>query len=701
MSKIVVSITLVICFLPLVIFPQDGWINQIKPTNASLNDIQSPDTLNYWVVGDSGLVYTAFGGPGSFVRQISNITQNLFGVFFLRTGEGWAVGDNGTVIHSANFGNQWELVSMNTTLRLNDICFIDNLTGLIVGDSGLLLETKDAGSHWVEKDLSTNFNLNKIEFSVNSGLWLVGDSGMVLQSNDSGLNWEEIHTGYYSNINNICILNYSDSYLACDQGLILRTLDNGMNWEKVSFPLTNNLNGVICHDSERIWAYGEGGTLFYSENAGSTWDSSLEYKSGIDINMAVYRDDSYSFVTDSGFQVRCFDFPESAFFQKIGMDINLLSIDFVNNETGFAAGYGSTFLYTHNGGENWWPYHLGDFTNTGHYPTIKDFDFIDENRGWLITHIGYASWIFSSGDGGQSWTQQYYNADLDLYGINFYDDSTGWAWGDKGIIVHTSNAGADWTVIQESNMPDETICKIRFNNPQDGYLVYLSGTFWVTHDGGANWTQLYDFGSMVRDFCVQADTVIWTLMLGYSDVNKSTDGGYTWVTQPLPVASANTSSIFFLNENEGWATGDWEVLWHTSDGGDNWELLFDEDNDNAYRKIIFTDENHAWITCGKGAILHGPGLYVSSPETKQTKAEKLLIYPNPSSGEIIISFPGGNQHLSIWIYDGCGNMIFNKNWPGSSNSFSIDLEKFVSGVYYSILKNENSILASGKFLVLK
>jgi photosystem II stability/assembly factor-like uncharacterized protein len=51
----------------------------------------------------------------------------------------------------------------------------------------------------------------------------------------------------------------------------------------------------------------------------------------------------------------------------------------------------------------------------------------------------------------------------------------------------------------------------------------------------------------------------------------STDSGATWKQSPVPVSS-DLTSVFFVDEKEGWAVGHDGVILHTSDGGENWEL---------------------------------------------------------------------------------------------------------------------------------
>jgi len=51
----------------------------------------------------------------------------------------------------------------------------------------------------------------------------------------------------------------------------------------------------------------------------------------------------------------------------------------------------------------------------------------------------------------------------------------------------------------------------------------------------------------------------------------STDSGATWKQSPVPVSS-DLTSVYFVDEKQGWAVGHDGVILHTRDGGESWEL---------------------------------------------------------------------------------------------------------------------------------
>ena len=52
-------------------------------------------------------------------------------------------------------------------------------------------------------------------------------------------------------------------------------------------------------------------------------------------------------------------------------------------------------------------------------------------------------------------------------------------------------------------------------------------------------------------------------------MRKTTDGGFTWQFKSVPSYS-RMMDIFFLNQNLGWAAGNYGHILKTTDGGENW-----------------------------------------------------------------------------------------------------------------------------------
>ncbi|GIR57409.1 MAG: hypothetical protein CM15mP64_8210 [Candidatus Neomarinimicrobiota bacterium] len=67
----------------------------------------------------------------------------------------------------------------------------------------------------------------------------------------------------------------------------------------------------------------------------------------------------------------------------------------------------------------------------------------------------------------------------------------------------------------------------------------------------------------------------------------------TWIELPNAPVVTRFNDIQFLNENLGWAVNGWGQIYHTPDGGDSWELQF-EQSETHFRSVGFFDELNGW-----------------------------------------------------------------------------------------------------------
>ena len=75
------------------------------------------------------------------------------------------------------------------------------------------------------------------------------------------------------------------------------------------------------------------------------------------------------------------------------------------------------------------------------------------------------------------------NTLLSFHSINA---STGWAVGEFGTILKTTNGGTNWTILSSGTTTD--LNSVYFINANTGTAVGLMGTVLRTTNGGINWT---------------------------------------------------------------------------------------------------------------------------------------------------------------------------------------------------------------------
>lgn len=170
-----------------------------------------------------------------------------------------------------------------------------------------------------------------------------------------------------------------------------------------------------------------------------------------------------------------------------------------------------------------------------------------------------------------AWYVQASGTGNDLRGVYFLPDGrNGWAVGDAGTIVRTTNAGASWLV-----RPSGTAFNLNdvwFTTAQTGFAVGHGGTVMRTRDGGTSWTRMLNVAASENLFGVCfADTSHGWAVGANGAILRTADGGQSW-SKRNPTAQ-QLNSVSFSDTTDGWAVGEGGVIVGTHDGGVSWYVV--------------------------------------------------------------------------------------------------------------------------------
>jgi photosystem II stability/assembly factor-like uncharacterized protein len=112
----------------------------------------------------------------------------------------------------------------------------------------------------------------------------------------------------------------------------------------------------------------------------------------------------------------------------------LLSVSFVDANTGTVVGTDGTILRTIDGGNTWTPQASGT-TND-----LRAVSFADANHGTAVGDLGT---ILRTTDGGDTWTLQTSGTRGFLFGVSSVDANTATAVGLFGTILRTNTGGVN------------------------------------------------------------------------------------------------------------------------------------------------------------------------------------------------------------------------------------------------------------------
>lgn len=259
-------------------------------------------------------------------------------------------------------------------------------------------------------------------------------------------------------------------------------------------------------------------------------------------------------------------------------------------------------------------------------PEFRDYmsvAFTSVTDGWVAGispfELDFPGFLGYTADGGLTWSRAEIDIAAQLVGLYFFDEMHGWAVGENGMIVATTN-GRDWE-IQVSKI-DNSLKDIHFVNEDVGYAVGANDTILSTKTGGRSWKVLQggqpgsgvgeDKTSMYNAVQFFDESMGWIagvhIVPGASQesvILKTTDAGRSWVPQATGTEDV-LEDIFFLDGEHGWAVGENGLILHTSDGGETWGVQKSVTLETL-RSIRFSDKFIGWAVggdLGVGVILY-------------------------------------------------------------------------------------------------
>jgi photosystem II stability/assembly factor-like uncharacterized protein len=208
--------------------------------------------------------------------------------------------------------------------------------------------------------------------------------------------------------------------------------------------------------------------------------------------------------------------------------------------------------------------------------------------GERVIAVGQRGHILFSDDAGKHWQQAAVPVSADLTAVSFPNASQGWAVGNDGVVLHTSDAGVTW------------------NKQLDGRQI---GTLLVKH---------------------------------YTALASAEPGNEQW---PLLVAEGQRLAeqgadkplldVWFANDQVGYVVGVFNLILRTDDGGQSW-TPFQDRTDNPQGLHL------------NAIASTGDGLYIAGEQGLLLKwdnqTQRFATVPTPYQGSFfgVLGKPGGN-----------------------------------------------------------
>ncbi len=385
--------------------------------------------------------------------------------------------------------------------------------------------------------------------------------------------------------------------------------------------------------------------------------------------------------------------------QTSGTSDSLRCIKFINSLTGFIAGTNGTILKTTTGGIIWSKIN----------PGIKyDFYSICIISDSVLFACGENGMILRSENSGNNWTTLSSGITTRLNSICFVNSNTGFASGFNGTVIKTTNSGNNWYALNTGT--DIQLNSIFFTGHLKGWTAGFGGIFHTTN-GGNSWSPQFIDGYLVLNSIFFTDSLHgWSayydnLTFGPENIRTIT-GGLDWINYSMN--NSYSISLFFVDNNTGWSSGYYGQINYSSDGGISW-ITQSSGSPEHLNSVYFTDALTGWISGNSGTILKTTtgGILTGFTNQEISIPGNFYIsqnYPNPFNPSTTFSyFLPSDNFVSLKIFDILGNeaaISVGKFQNAGSYKIVFDASDLPAGIYFYRFSS-GKFSDSGKMLLVK
>lgn len=368
----------------------------------------------------------------------------------------------------------------------------------------------------------------------------------------------------------------------------------------------------------------------------------------------------------------------------------LVSIQFVNDSTGYCSTENGDIYKSTNGDNNW--------SLVGNCNSQR-IQFVNADTGFAYG----VNDVFKSTNGGATWVSKFYSPNVFLQGLkmHFPTTSTGFTspknpGGDSIHVFKTTDIGETWNNVGALAAVSETMC-IYFIDNNTGFISDEFAQLFRTTNGGVNWNLVFTTsGTSINDIFFPSPTIGYAV--SESSYLKTTDGGLNWTETSLPysplfhaIDCPSINNCHILGGN-GFSTG---TLINTTNGGTNWAQS--GTSSTTYTDVDFLNDSIGYACGTGGSIIKYTGSGSSS--INNYSYEALNLYPNPAGNFTTLSFENLiDEKFRISIYDVKGGLVQTIN-NVIGDQIKLDLSQLFSGVYCVQLLSTTGKLATTKLIV--
>lgn len=571
------------------------WGNPQPQGNPIYGVAFEEDEVTGYAVGGHGTCLVTSDGGATWVDRtdFDAFASDLMDLLILGPGDILAVGASPGIFRSQDGGSTWTPVANPSTQQLNEISRVTGSIVSAVGDMGQVLRSSDNGATWQTAAGSPGARNLVDQFWRTATHGYVTGSLLLRQTTDGGSTWTTVpgtdESGFFPG--DIKFLDAQNGWI-CADFTTFRTTNGGATWfqrhgQFGSSPIYQEEALIVDVNRRFVVTEAEGAEIWWTEDDGLHW--TLLYSRNATqgyTDIAGTADGSIHVVSTDGDLLRSTDQGASwANFTRSPGDadrVDVGAITFLPGGRGIAGGGARTgpataYLESTDGGRSWhplptspavedpwtiafhddqlglvggytpggsrvarttdggvtWTSHALAQTFVGH---TNDIDFGDATRCYAALYGGTnINYVYASTDAGATWSRASTGIPTTsrMECVEFLDAMNGYAGGGDpdGRIYRTTHGGQNWTQVAGVGLVSDMIRDMHWFDAESGIACSGSGIFRTTN-AGATWTKVHSEACVELSF-LDAATGFGCCLFDPC-VMKTTDGGLTWESIPLP-----------------------------------------------------------------------------------------------------------------------------------------------------------------------
>ena len=491
----------------------------------------------------------------------------------------------GAILRTTNGGTTWDRRMVS---YLNDPMAIhmwDADNGVAVGESGLVMRTTDGFATVESSTTPANGHYRSIFFLNDTLGWIGSESGRILRSTDGGATWALMESGLPSSnyITHIQFLDPLVGYASCLGAKVIKSTDGGLTWQPAGPQMQMVVYGMHFFDAETGVGVGSAGKVARTTDGGATWDSIPTPSTYTMLGMAAQGD----VLVACGNNGRVMRSTDAGLTWTVQQYINTENRSVALSPGGHGIlGSDGRIQTSSDMGASWVLAREGTW-----HTVLNKISFMDADTGAAIGYLttgGLENGMVRTTDGGRTWKK----AGGGGLGVHLTPTGAGCLGGGSGSFARTTDGFATRL---PANGPNVAIrCTWSFD--EQTHLVgggAVWGGIYRTTNAGATWIQVLDVGNITISDLWFVNDLQGYAVGEYGDDFRTMDGGLTWQEM---TATSGGHTVFFLNEDLGW-TG----AFRTTDGGDTWTYMGGTPQNT--RSIFFTDPDTGYAVSFSGQTL--------------------------------------------------------------------------------------------------